>query len=77
MHILIVFLFRMAFAISYLPYLRRLYHPVSCEHISSEILAKYQGSAVDAAIATIICTGVINFYGSGIGGGHFAMIYDT
>ena len=34
------------------------------------------GSAVDAAIGTLVCQGVCNNYHSGIGGGAFMVIYD-
>ena len=41
-----------------------------------DILARHRGSAVDAAIATILCVGVVTAQSSGIGGGHFMVIYD-
>ena len=37
----------------------------------------YNGSAVDAAVATSLCTGVTDIQACGIGGGLFMTIYDT
>ena len=39
------------------------------------ILARQGGTAVDAAIATQFCSGLVLAYGSGIGGGLFMTIY--
>ncbi|GMT35975.1 hypothetical protein PFISCL1PPCAC_27272, partial [Pristionchus fissidentatus] len=48
---------------------------VLCSEIGRDILIK-GGNAVDAAIAGIICLGIVNPQSSGIGGGHFMTIYN-
>ena len=45
----------------------------SCSIIGVEML-RQGGSAVDAAIAATLCTGVVNMFSSGIGGGGFMVI---
>ncbi|KAJ7387658.1 hypothetical protein OS493_000995 [Desmophyllum pertusum] len=47
-----------------------------CSKVGRNILKK-GGSAVDAAIAAILCVGVINMHSTGIGGGGFMMVYDS
>ncbi|XP_053988692.1 scoloptoxin SSD14-like isoform X1 [Hylaeus volcanicus] len=46
-----------------------------CAAIGKTILEK-NGSAVDAAIASMICNGLVNMQSMGIGGGFFMTIYD-
>ncbi|KAK6348388.1 hypothetical protein TWF718_006185 [Orbilia javanica] len=45
-----------------------------CSTIGVDILKLKNGTAVDAAIATALCIGVVNMYSSGIGGGGFMVI---
>lgn len=40
------------------------------------MLGYKEASAVDAAIATLLCLGTINVHGCGLGGGHFMTLYD-
>lgn len=46
-----------------------------CSHIGKNILQQ-NGSAVDSAIATMLCVGVINLHSTGIGGGGFMLVYN-
>ena len=45
-------------------------------HFFRDIMARKGGTAVDAAIAAILCQCVHNTYGCGIGGGHFMTVYN-
>ncbi|XP_067679970.1 glutathione hydrolase 1 proenzyme-like [Haliotis asinina] len=47
-----------------------------CSDIGTKILAVHRGSVVDAAIATMVCNGVLHRQSSGIGGGFFMTIYN-
>ncbi|EDO44635.1 predicted protein [Nematostella vectensis] len=47
-----------------------------CSEIGRDVLKK-QGTAVDAAIATMLCVGVINLHSTGVGGGGFMLVYNS
>ena len=47
-----------------------------CSEAGVRIL-RLNGSAVDAAIAAMLCTGVVNSHSSGLGGGAFIVVYSA
>ncbi|CAJ0930223.1 unnamed protein product, partial [Mesorhabditis belari] len=47
-----------------------------CSEIGRDVLLK-GGNAVDAAVAALLCIGVMDSHSSGIGGGHFMTIYNA
>ena len=47
-----------------------------CSEYGADILRVQNGNAVDAAIATALCVGVVNAHSAGIGGGGFMIVYD-
>lgn len=48
----------------------------TCSEYGVKILRDQNGNAVDAAIATALCVGVVNAHSAGIGGGGFMIVYD-
>ena len=47
-----------------------------CSKVGAQILAS-GGSAVDGAIATILCLGVVNCHSTGLGGGGFMVVHQN
>ncbi|KAK8846754.1 gamma-glutamyltransferase [Kwoniella newhampshirensis] len=48
---------------------------VTCSNLGLSILQNLNGSAVDAAITTTLCIGLLNAFSSGIGGGGFMVVH--
>ena len=48
----------------------------TCSEYGAKVLKDQNGNAVDAALATALCVGVVNAHSAGIGGGGFMIIYN-
>ena len=48
----------------------------ACSEAGAKVLRDQKGNAVDAAVATALCVGVVNAHSAGIGGGGFMIVYD-
>ncbi|KIY35507.1 gamma-glutamyltransferase [Cryptococcus gattii E566] len=48
---------------------------VTCSNLGLSVLQDKNGSAVDAAITTTLCIGLLNAFSSGIGGGGFMVVH--
>ena len=46
----------------------------TCSNLGLSILHEHNGTAVDAAVTTTLCIGLLNAFSSGIGGGGFMVI---
>ena len=47
---------------------------VTCSNLGLSILRDRNGTAVDAAVTTTLCIGVLNAFSAGIGGGGFMVV---